>query len=56
MYVPEFKNVIMPTLTAALDEWRDDAEKSEWGFLGGRGGEGVLVERRGKGGMTDNVE
>ena len=55
MYVPEFKNVIMPTLTAALDEWRDDAEKSERGPWEA-GGEGVLAERRGEGGMTDNVE
>ena len=37
MYVPEFKNVIMPTITSALDEWKADAEKSE-GVRGTRSG------------------
>ena len=28
MYVPDFKNVVMPAIVAALDEWKADAEKS----------------------------
>ncbi|MEW5315586.1 MAG: hypothetical protein WDW38_007004 [Sanguina aurantia] len=27
MYVPEFKNVVMPAVTAAMDEWRIEAQK-----------------------------
>lgn len=27
MYVPEFKNVVMPAVTAAMDEWRTEAQK-----------------------------
>ncbi|KIY95990.1 Dynamin-related protein 12A [Monoraphidium neglectum] len=40
--VPEFKNVVMPAVVRALDEWRHDAEKSEGRGRGkGRGqGEG----------------
>lgn len=30
MYVPDFKNVVMPAIVAALDEWKQEAEKSEW--------------------------
>ncbi len=29
MYVPDFKNVVMPAIIAALDEWKRDSEKSE---------------------------
>ena len=29
MYVPDFKNVVMPAIVHALDEWRNEAEKSE---------------------------
>ncbi|KAG2486876.1 hypothetical protein HYH03_014470 [Edaphochlamys debaryana] len=27
MYVPDFKNVVMPAIVAALDEWKKDSEK-----------------------------
>eukprot|EP00798_Chlamydomonas_sp_ICE-L_P013203 gene13203-19038_t len=27
MYVPDFKNVVMPAIVVALDEWKGDAEK-----------------------------
>lgn len=29
MHVPDFKNVVMPALVAALDEWKAEADKSE---------------------------
>lgn len=29
MYVPDFKNVVMPAIVAALDEWKVEADKSE---------------------------
>ena len=29
MHVPDFKNVVMPAITAALDEWKMDTERSE---------------------------
>jgi hypothetical protein len=28
--VPSFKVMIMPAVTKALEDWRDDAEKSEF--------------------------
>lgn len=30
MFVPDFKNVVMPAIVIALDEWKNEAEKSEW--------------------------
>lgn len=30
MCVPNFKNVVMPAIIAALDEWKHEAIKSEW--------------------------
>jgi hypothetical protein len=35
--VPEFKNFIMPAVVRALDDWRNEAEKSELLLLGGGG-------------------
>lgn len=32
MYVPDFKNVVMPAVVAALDEWKQEADKSERGM------------------------
>ncbi len=29
MYVPDFKTVVMPAISSALDEWKNEAEKSE---------------------------
>lgn len=29
LYIPEFKNIIMPAVIKALDDWRSEAEKSE---------------------------
>lgn len=50
MYVPEFKNVIMPTITSALDEWKADAEKSEGaGGMGSGGRPGWGTQRRVRG-------
>ena len=33
MHVPDFKNVIMPAVVAALDEWKGEATKSESCYL-----------------------
>jgi hypothetical protein len=30
LIVPEFRTFIMPAVVKALDEWRAEAEKSEW--------------------------
>ncbi len=43
MYVPDFKNVVMPAIIAALDEWKRESERSECRW-GGRGGLGARVE------------
>lgn len=32
MFVPDFKNAVMPAIVIALDEWRDEAEKSKSTF------------------------
>ncbi len=29
MMVPEYKNVVMPAIVKAMDEWKHEAEKSE---------------------------
>lgn len=33
MHVPDFKTVIMPAVVAALDEWKQEALKSECVFV-----------------------
>ncbi len=40
MVVPDFKNVVMPAIVVALDEWKRDAEKSEWPLVA-RGAAGM---------------
>lgn len=30
MHVPDFKTLVMPAIVAALDEWKQDAERSAW--------------------------
>jgi dynamin GTPase len=29
MVVPDFKNIVVPAITSAMEEWRSEAEKSE---------------------------